>query len=104
MTLEALWVAACPYEASRFFDWIAGTVAAQMQRGAGLQIMFGIGGEHDLSERALSHLAGWPASQPVRLGNDALEQPQLDIYGGIISSVRLLRDQIVVLCEPAPGF
>ncbi len=104
MTLEALWVAACPYEASRFFDWIAGTVAAQMQRGAGLQIMFGIGGEHDLSERALSHLAGWRASQPVRIGNDAWKQRQLDIYGEILSSVRLLRDQIGELDEPTREF
>src|SRR5258708_5779410 len=80
MTLEALWVAACPYEASRFFNWMAGAVATQIQQNAGLQIMFGVGGEHDLSERTLSHLTGWRASQPVRTGNAAWTHRQLDIY------------------------
>src|ERR1700739_2061144 len=66
LTLEALWVSACPIEASRFFNWMADAVATQMQGRVGMQIMFGVGGEHDLSERTLSHLTGWRASRPVR--------------------------------------
>jgi alpha,alpha-trehalase len=56
--MEALWVAACPHEASKFFTFLADATASQLQDGADLQIMFGIGGERDLSERELPHLAG----------------------------------------------
>ncbi|HEX4202854.1 MAG TPA: glycoside hydrolase family 15 protein, partial [Ktedonobacteraceae bacterium] len=104
LTLEALWVAACPDEAYRFFDWMASTVAAQMQQGAGLQIMFGVGGEHDLSERTLKHLDGWRASQPVRIGNGAWQQRQLDIYGEILSAFRRLRNEIGQLDEVTRHF
>ena len=64
LTMEALWVAACPDEADKFFGFLADAAASQLQRGADLQIMFGIGGERDLSERELPHLAGWRDSQP----------------------------------------
>ena len=58
-TLQALWVAACPDEADKFFDFIAAAAASQLGAGADLQIMFGIGGERDLTERELPHLTGW---------------------------------------------
>ena len=58
-TLEALWVAACPHEANKFFDYLADAAAAHVAGGGDLQIMFGIGGEHDLTERELGHLSGW---------------------------------------------
>jgi GH15 family glucan-1,4-alpha-glucosidase len=79
LTLEALWVAACPDEARWFFSWMAGAVATQIRRGVDLQIMFGVGGERDLSERPLNHLSGWRASRPVRIGNGAWNQRQLDV-------------------------
>jgi GH15 family glucan-1,4-alpha-glucosidase len=104
LTLEALWVAACPDEAHWFFDWMAGAVAAQLRRGDGLQIMFGVGGEHDLSERTLSHLAGWRASRPVRIGNGAWNQRQLDIYGALLSAARRLRGQLGELDEVTRHF
>src|SRR5260370_16891631 len=80
MTLEGIWVAACPEEAHWLFSWMAGAVATQIRRGAELQIMFGVGGERDLSERSLNHLAGWRASRPVRIGNAPWEQPPPDLY------------------------
>jgi GH15 family glucan-1,4-alpha-glucosidase len=95
LTLDALWVAACPDEAHRFYAWMTGAVATQLRRGEDLQIMFGVGGEHDLSERTLDHLAGWRESRPVRIGNGAWEQRQLDVYGELLSGVRRLRDQLV---------
>jgi GH15 family glucan-1,4-alpha-glucosidase len=73
-TLDALWVAACPDEANKFFSWMTGTVASQIEGGSDLQIMFGIGGEHDLSERQLPHFSGWRDSRPVRVGNGAWNQ------------------------------
>ncbi len=65
-----------------------------------LQIMFGIGGEHDLSERELSHLSGWRGSAPVRVGNGAWAQPQLDVYGELLDAAYRLREQLGEL-EPA---
>jgi GH15 family glucan-1,4-alpha-glucosidase len=63
LTMEAMWVAACPDEAGKFFGFLADAAASQLRRGKDLQIMFGVGGEHDLSERALPHLAGWRSSR-----------------------------------------
>jgi GH15 family glucan-1,4-alpha-glucosidase len=99
LTMEALWVAACPDEAGRFFAFLADAAASQLQRGADLQIMFGIGGERDLSERELPHLAGWRDSQPVRVGNGAWTQRQLDVYGELLGAAQRLVDQ---LGEPDP--
>lgn len=65
-----------------------------------LQIMFGIGGEHDLSERELNHLSGWRGSAPVRVGNGAWAQPQLDVYGELIDAAYQLREQLGEL-DPA---
>ena len=99
LTMGALWVAACPDEASRFFSFLADATAPQLHRGAELQIMFGIGGELDLTERELSHLAGWRDSRPVRIGNGAWLQHQLDVYGELISAASRLADILVEL-EP----
>ena len=59
-----------------------------------LQIMYGIGGEHDLTERELSHLRGWRDSAPVRVGNGAWGQTQLDVYGELLNSLYLYREQL----------
>lgn len=93
LTLEALWVAACPDEAEQFFSYLAGAAATQVRRGSDLQIMFGVGGEHDLSERELDHLAGWRGSRPVRVGNGAWNQRQIDVYGELLNSAYRLSDQ-----------
>src|SRR5829696_4314419 len=94
LTMEALWVAACPDEANRFFAFLADAAASQLQRGADLQVMFGIGGERDLSERELPHLAGWRGSRPVRVGNGAWLQRQLDVYGELLAAAHRLVDQL----------
>jgi GH15 family glucan-1,4-alpha-glucosidase len=65
-----------------------------VQRGADLQIMFGVGGERDLSERELPHLAGWRDSRPVRVGNGAWLQRQLDVYGELLVAAQRLVDQL----------
>ena len=93
MTLKALWVAACPHEAEWFFGWMA---LAASSRGAGqpVQIMFGVGGERDLTEHELDHLAGFRDSRPVRVGNDAWDQRQLDVMGEVLEAAWILHDQI----------
>jgi GH15 family glucan-1,4-alpha-glucosidase len=94
LTMEALWVAACPDEANKFFTFLADAAASQLQRGVDLQIMFGIGGERDLSERELPHLAGWRGSRPVRVGNGAWNQRQLDVYGELLGAAQRLVEQL----------
>jgi alpha,alpha-trehalase len=104
LTMEALWVAACPDEANKFFAFLAGAAASQLHRGTDLQIMFGIGGEHDLTERELPHLSGWRQSRPVRVGNGAWNQRQLDVYGELLGAAQRLVDQLGQLDEPTRQF
>ncbi len=93
-TMEALWVAACPDEANDFFAFMTTSAAAGIGPERTLQIMFGVGGEHDLSERTLDHLAGWRDSSPVRVGNSAWSQQQIDVYGELLGAAHRLVDQI----------
>jgi GH15 family glucan-1,4-alpha-glucosidase len=104
LTMEALWVAACPDEANKFFTFLADAAASQLQRGRDLQIMFGIGGERDLTERELPHLAGWRGSRPVRVGNGAWTQRQLDVYGELLGAAQRLVDQLGELDPVTQGF
>ena len=95
LTLRALWVAACPDEAQRFFHWVDRAVGAhstdvQQQ----VQIMYGVEGERDLTEHSLEHLRGFRDSRPVRVGNDAWSQKQLDVLGEVVDAAHLLRDQL----------
>jgi GH15 family glucan-1,4-alpha-glucosidase len=94
LTMGALWVAACPDEANKFFTFLADAGASQLQTGEDLQIMFGIGGERDLTERELPRLAGWRKSRPVRIGNGAWTQRQLDVYGELLGAAQRLVDQL----------
>ena len=94
LTMEALWVAACPDEANKFFRFLADAAASQLRRGMDLQIMFGVGGERDLTERELPHLSGWRASRPVRVGNGAWRQRQLDVYGELLGAAHRLIERL----------
>jgi GH15 family glucan-1,4-alpha-glucosidase len=103
-TIEALWVAACPDEANEFFDYLTTSAATSVGRGNDLQIMFGIGGERDLAERELPHLPGWRNSAPVRVGNGAWSQRQIDVYGELLNSVYRLSDQLTALAPATKRF
>ena len=93
-TIQALWVAACPDEANEFFNYVTSSAAGSLDRGGDLQIMFGVGGERQLTERELPHLEGWRRSAPVRIGNGAWNQRQLDVYGELLSAVYRLSDHV----------
>ncbi|MEU9133448.1 glycoside hydrolase family 15 protein [Kitasatospora sp. NPDC048540] len=103
-TLDALWVAACPDEAQSFFAWMAQAAANAPGHGHDLQIMFGIRGERELTERELDHLSGWRGSRPVRVGNAAWQQRQLDVYGELLGAAHRLRDQLGGLDRPTKQF
>ncbi len=94
LTLRALWVAACPDEVERFFRWIDGAVGGHLSEQDHVQIMYGVEGERDLTEHSLEHLNGFRGSRPVRVGNDAWKQKQLDVTGEVAYAVHLLRDQL----------
>jgi GH15 family glucan-1,4-alpha-glucosidase len=93
LTIEALYIGACSDEAEEFVSFMTSSAGGRAGQGS-LQIMYGIGGEHDLSERELPHLSGWRESRPVRVGNGAWDQVQLDVYGELLNSLWLYREKL----------
>ncbi|MEV2213608.1 glycoside hydrolase family 15 protein [Streptomyces sp. NPDC050997] len=77
-------------EAEAFMNFVTRHISPGDGKPSGpLQIMYGIDGRTDLTERELDHLEGHKTSAPVRIGNAAAEQLQLDIYGALIDSIYL---------------
>ena len=75
-------------EAEKFMQWIEAR-CHELNPDGSLQIMYGIDGRHTLTEETLDHLDGYMGSRPVRVGNGAYNQLQLDIYGELMDSVYL---------------
>ncbi len=75
-------------EAAAFMHWIEER-CGELNPDGSLQIMYGIDGRHELTESSLTHLEGYKQSSPVRIGNGAYDQLQLDIYGELMDSVYL---------------
>jgi GH15 family glucan-1,4-alpha-glucosidase len=77
-------------EAGAFMDWLTDRFREGADsEGDPLQTMYGIDGRRELPEEILDHFEGYRGSQPVRIGNGAANQLQLDIYGELIDSVYL---------------
>src|SRR5919206_4953362 len=93
LTLEALYIGACSDEAEEFVSFMTSAAGGRASERS-LQIMYGIAGEHDLSERELPHLRGWRDSAPVRVGNGAWDQVQLDVYGELLNSLWLYQEKL----------
>jgi len=75
-------------EARAFAGWLRGR-GAELKPGDTPKIMYRVDGSSDLTEETLDHLEGWRASRPVRLGNGAADQLQLDIYGEMLDAAYL---------------
>ncbi|MEU5236940.1 glycoside hydrolase family 15 protein [Streptomyces lydicus] len=88
LTLDALLAAGYLEEAGAWRDWLLRAVAGAPED---LQIMYGLAGERRLPEAELPWLAGYSGSTPVRIGNAAVEQRQLDVYGEVIDSFHIAR-------------
>ncbi len=89
LTLGAMIAAGYQDEAEAWRDWLLRAVAGDP---ADLQIMYGLSGERRLPETELPWLAGYAGSRPVRIGNAAVDQLQLDVYGEVIDSLYLARE------------
>jgi GH15 family glucan-1,4-alpha-glucosidase len=83
LSLEALLEGGYTDEALAFRDFVFRAVSADPES---VQIMYGVGGERRLTEFELPHLPGYEGSGPVRIGNAASEQFQLDVYGEIVGA------------------
>ena len=75
-------------EAADFIHWLEQTVGSDPTRKP--QIMYGIDGRQKLPEQILDHLEGYRGSRPVRIGNAAAEQRQLDIFGEVLRAASLV--------------
>ena len=89
--LWALYLLGYTSEAIAFKDWLEWCTAG---RARDLQIMYGLGGERRLSEVELPGLSGYKDSSPVRIGNGAYGQFQLDVYGEVMDSAHLYRKYV----------
>jgi GH15 family glucan-1,4-alpha-glucosidase len=81
-------------------DWLLRAVAGDIER---LRIMYGLGGERELDEKELDHLAGYEGSRPVRIGNGAADQYQADVPGEVMLALAKLRDHGVAEDEYSWG-
>jgi GH15 family glucan-1,4-alpha-glucosidase len=88
LIVRAQSIAACSGESERSMAWIV--TAAGLDTGRPTQIVFGVEGERDLTDRELDHLAGYRGARPVRVGNWAWRQKQLDPFGQVLESASLL--------------
>ncbi|HZP24788.1 MAG TPA: glycoside hydrolase family 15 protein [Terriglobales bacterium] len=75
-------------ETESFINWLKGRLSDDAERGP-LQVMYGIDGRQKLDECTLDHLSGYEDSRPVRIGNAAYQQLQLDIYGEMMDAIYL---------------
>ena len=87
-TLYSLMVGGYTEEARAWREWLVNAVAGTPSR---LQIMYGLAGERRLTELEIPWLPGYEGSSPVRIGNAAHQQHQLDVYGEVMDSLHLAR-------------
>jgi alpha,alpha-trehalase len=108
--LRALYRLGYDWEAVEYFAFLLEAISGgDLNRPLELQIMYGIGGERDLTERTLDHLSGYQGAKPVRVGNGAWNQHQHDVWGMILDALdyqfRRAADQIVMpVWEGLAGF
>ena len=88
LTLEAMLTHGYETEALKWRNWLLRALAGDPED---LQIMYGVGGERDLTEKELTHLPGYQNARPVRIGNAAVSQYQADVVGEVMVALERLR-------------
>ncbi len=97
-TLSALMLAGLSDEAKAWREWLLRAVAGQPQQ---MQILYGVAGERRVTEQELAWLPGYQGARPVRVGNAAVGQFQLDVYGEVMDTLHLGRRIGLESDEPA---
>ena len=87
-------------EAQAFMQWLSAR-AGEVEPDGTLQIVYGIDGRHNLKEQMLDHLDGYRGSRPVRIGNGAYAQLQLDIFGELLDSLYLYNKHVMPISYEA---
>jgi alpha,alpha-trehalase len=86
--LRSLYRLGFDWEALEYWGFVLDAVTGgDFSRPPELQIMYGIGGERDLTEKTLDHLSGYEGARPVRIGNGAWNQKQHDVWGMILDAL-----------------
>src|SRR4029450_5594096 len=85
-------------EAAAFMDWVQKR-CEQATEERDVMIMYSIDGREEIPEVLLDHLAGYRGSRPVRIGNDAVGQRQIDVYGELMDSVFLYNREVPISYE-----
>ena len=85
-TVQGLYNLGHVKEAKKHLKWFM-SICRQSKEPSEIQIMYGMHGETELKEQDLGHLSGYRNSRPVRIGNGAAKQKQLDIYGELINAI-----------------
>jgi GH15 family glucan-1,4-alpha-glucosidase len=101
LTLDALMLAGLVSEARAWREWLLRAVAGQPGQ---MQILYGLAGERRINEQELDWLPGYEGSRPVRTGNAAVNQFQLDVYGEVMDALYLARRNGLQVDEPAWDF
>ena len=104
LTTQALTVLGHHREATNFLDWAERVAEAHEEQTRTIQIMYGLHGEVDLREQELGHLEGYCRSAPVRVGNGAAGQRQLDVYGELLDGAYELARRGIELTEEVRTF
>ncbi|RZU72534.1 GH15 family glucan-1,4-alpha-glucosidase [Micromonospora kangleipakensis] len=89
ISIHALLALGFTDEARQYMHWLDDRVREARERAVPLQIMYRVDGSPDLSEEVLDHFEGYRGSAPVRIGNGAANQLQLDIYGEVLNSLHV---------------
>jgi GH15 family glucan-1,4-alpha-glucosidase len=97
-TLYALMLAGLAEEARAWREWLLRAVAGQPKQ---MQMLYGVAGERRITEQELDWLPGYQGSRPVRVGNAAVDQFQLDVYGEVMDTLHLGRRIGLESDEPA---
>ncbi|MBV8032175.1 MAG: glycoside hydrolase family 15 protein [Betaproteobacteria bacterium] len=98
MTLLAMMNGGYSEEAGRWREWLVRAVAGSPEQ---MQIMYGVAGERRLAEWEVPWLPGYEGSKPVRIGNAASTQVQLDVYGELMDALYQARKNGVAASQPA---